>query len=139
MLLKIQSKQGVTMVETAGMLFFIFMFLGLIFTGGQMVSNKNTLNYATQVAAREASVKGSETEALNIAKKRASEILNSNGISTKNLKVSLNSSGWKRGNNFTIHVSTDYRTLFPIPGQGNSLTDKDYTMSSQVTMMVETR
>lgn len=136
---KSKSKSGVTMVETAAMLFFIFMLLGLIITGGQMVSNKSTLNYATQSAIRVASVQPTLTKARQEADKVAKEILSKNGLSTSNTKTVLTAASWARGNNFTLQVDTTYKTLFPLVGMAKAGEGNIYKMSSTVVAMVEAR
>lgn len=138
---KIKSTKGVTMLETCAMLFFIFAFFGLLFTGGQMVSNKNTLNYATQVAAREASLQPNSSKALSIAKQRATDILKANGIATNNISVSVNSYGaWTKGNDVEVKVSTTYDTLFPMPNSdGETFSTQNRTMASRVVVMIESK
>lgn len=139
---KHKSKNGVTMVETAGMLIFIFILLGLIITGGQMVSNKNALNYATQAAIRVAAVQPTEKEARSIAEKTAAKILESNGLATNKPTVILTKeSSWSRGNNFTLQVITDYKTLFPLLGMEKSSNEGKnvYKMSTKVVAMIEAK
>lgn len=137
---KIIKKSGVTMVETAAMLFFIFMLLGLIITGGQMVSNKSTLNFATQSAIRMAAVQPKATGAKTVATEKAKEILENNGLSTSATKVTLTPPAqWVRGNNFSLTVETTYKTLFPLVGMKSTGEKNTYTMSATVTAMVEAR
>lgn len=137
---KIFKKSGVTMVETAAMLFFIFMLLGLIITGGQMVSNKSTLNFATQSAIRMAAVQPKATNAKNVATVKAKEILANNGLSTTNTTVTLNPPAqWVRGNNFSLTVSTTYKTLFPLIGVETAGQKNTYTMTATVSAMIEAR
>lgn len=137
---KITSKNGVTMVETAAMLFFIFVLLGLIITGGQMVSNKSSLNYATQAAVRAAAVQPTKSKAENKAKEVAVKILKENGLSITNTTTTLSApSGWDRGDNFSITVSTSYKTLFPLIGAQSAGSRNSYMMTSRVVAMVEAR
>ena len=134
------SKSGVTMVETAAMLIFIFALLGIIITGGQMVSNKNALNYATQAAIRMSAVQPTKSEAEKVAKDTAKAILESNGLATSGAEVSLSAAnGWTRGETFSLTVETTYKTLFPLIGMQTSGSQNTYTMSTKVVAMVEAR
>lgn len=139
---KIKNKDGVTMVETAAMLFVIFIILGFIITGGQMMNNKNALNYATMSATRAAGVQPTRGSAETVAKEMVTEILESNGISTSNVVVRVTApSGWIRGKNFTVSATTNYKTMFPVPNsEGTGLGGtKINRMTSQVTAMIEAR
>lgn len=139
MVIKIKEKKGVTMVETAAMLFFIFAFLGLMFTGGQMVANKTTLNYATQAAAREASVQLSQSRAVQVATEKATQTLKKNGIGNETIKVSVNPiGGWSKGNDLEVIVEANYKTLFPVPNSdGKTFSTNHNTMKSRIVVMIE--
>lgn len=136
---KIKSKRGVAMVEFCIVMTLIIVLLAMFFSGGQMVLNKNVLNYAAQTAAREASVRDTYGEACTVAKDKAIKTLKDNGVDTKNIKVVCSVNGsWSKGNNLTVKVSMDYQTLFPTPNAGNdSLSTKTNTMSSSITVMIE--
>jgi len=136
---KIKNKQGTVMIEFCIVMLVIMILLAMFFSGGQAVSNKNVLNYATQAAAREASVRESYSDAYAVAKSKATDILKANGIDTRNIRVTCKTNGtWEKGNSLTVTVSTDYSTLFPTPNSGNdSFSTKTKTMTSSITVMIE--
>lgn len=146
MLKKIKSTKGVVTLETALMIGFIFMLIGGIFVGGQLIINKNTLNSAMYNAARKASVCKSLNEATITAKNSAAMTMASGlGIenSSKNpktIQVQLvpDNNSWKKGNRVLVKVTIDMRTIFPIPDDSNPIfADTKYTMTSSMYMMIE--
>lgn len=138
-MLKIKEKKAATMVETAAMLFFIFAFLGLMITGGQMVTNKLVLNYATQAATRAAAVQTNSSDASKVANEKATKILKSNGISTGSIYTTVTpQGGWQKGNNLEVKVQAEYKTLFPVPNSdGQTFSTTKNIMTSRMVGMIE--
>lgn len=137
---KIKNKKGVTVLETALMIGFIYVLLGLIFSGGQLVNNKMALNAATYRTARMVAVSPSVSEAKRMATEEAEYILKKNGMAFENIRVEVTPKDgiWKKGNTVTVKVMADTSTLFPIPDMENPVyAGTKVKMISNVVMMIE--
>lgn len=137
---KVRNKKGVTVLETALMIGFIYVLLGLIFSGGQLINNKMALNSAAYRAARMAVVKPNVNEAKVVAEQYVKDILKSSGLSIENVSVTVapKNGVWKKGNTATISVTGYTKTLFPIPDMQNPIYAGTKTkMQSNVVMMIE--
>lgn len=135
-MIKVNEKKAVTMVETVAILPFIVIIIGVIISCGQMISNKILLNYAVETAARAAAQGKDKNEVESIAKNAMHNIVERNWKRDNNggfVKVPYVT--WQDDNTFTCGMGISVKTLFPITGiDSETETIKVCTIKSEVTM-----
>ena len=111
---KNKQKKGVTLLETALVFPIILIFIGIMITGSQLVTNKMVLNYAISVGARQTEGSRNAAQAASRATKTAKEILQQNGINIENIKIDCKEVGTGgQTSDMKITASTSYVNLFP--------------------------
>lgn len=117
---KIKYKKGVTLLETALVFPIVLIFIGIMMTGSQLVTNKMILNYAISVGARQTEGSTTAAQAASRAKNTAKDILQKNGINLDNIKIDCKEvNSGKQTSDMMITASTSFANIFPMYN-GNS-------------------
>lgn len=144
---KIKKKKGSTLIETAFLLPFIYLLMGIIIVGGQFVINKEVLNSALYSAGRKAMLSADKNTATQVMKDNIAYMMKSgigiedNSKNASTVDVTLDDGGnWQYGNNCNITVKIHMKTVFPVPDSNSpTFVGTEKTMTSHLYMKIEAK